>query len=103
MAFVSLEAFHGEKRAINSIDELACPDVPEIVSCQGREKPEPDVRRRGPVRDAVDQPLLIVVRRELVVLRPDEGVEKAPGMARDPTEKREVRGLELTTRDELRA
>ena len=58
-------------------------DPAEVAGGDRREQVEPDVRRRRAMRDDRLRILLEVVGRQDVVLRPDEGLEEAPGAARD--------------------
>ena len=57
--------------------------IAEVVRRQVRQQREAHVGRRGAVRDDRDRMLLVVVRRQPVVLRADEGLEERPGLARE--------------------
>ena len=71
------------ERPLRPRDHLARGDVAEVVGGEVREQRQADVGRRGAVRDPVRRILLEVVRRQIVVLRPDERLEEPPGPPRD--------------------
>ena len=59
-------------------EELAGRDVAEIVGGQIREQRESHVRRRRAVRDHRDRMLLLVVRRQPLVVRAHEASRRTP-------------------------
>ncbi len=75
------ERFHDAERPFEAFDEVAYPHVPEIEGRDGRQKREPDVRRRGPVRDTRLGVLLIVIGGEIVLFRVRELLEESPRQA----------------------
>ena len=77
-----------------AVRSISCPaaNVAEVVRGQIREQRQSHVGRRGAMRDRGDRMLLIVVRRQPVVFRADEGFEERPGLARNLPEKKDLIG-----------
>ena len=71
---------------LEPLEQDAQADVTQVVGGQGRDEQEPDVGRRGAVRDPAVRDLLKVVRREPVIVVADKGGEKVPGLACDPAQ-----------------
>ena len=98
---MSAEALHAEQRVerrLETLDGVEQADPAEVARGHRREQIEPDVRRRGPVRDDRLRILLEVVGRERVVLGADERLEEAPGPPGGEAEQRCLGGASGTTR-----
>ena len=82
---VAAVPFHGLHRAQctrRALDELSGRNVTEVVRGQIREQRQPHVGRRRAVRHHGTAILLIVIRRQPMIFRADEGLEERPGLAR---------------------
>ena len=94
MTLVSLEGRHRAHGVRRAQQELAGRDVAEIVGGEIRKQREPHVRRRRAVRDHRDRMLLLVVRRQPLVVGTDERLEERPGPARERSQKDDLLGSE---------
>jgi hypothetical protein len=65
--------------------QVVLPDITEITGSERRQEHHADVGRRCPVRDVTAGMFLKVVRREPLILGPDEHLEVSPGAAGDPS------------------
>ena len=63
-------------------------NVAEIVGGQVREQRQSHIGRRRAMRDDGDRMLLIVIRRQPMIVRADESLEECPGLARQSSEGR---------------
>ena len=82
-----LEPPHGLERLLESFRAPAGGEVPQVDCPDGREEGEPDIGRRGPVRNPLHRLFLVVVGRQPVLRGRDKDLEEAPCPARDRPEK----------------
>ena len=87
----ALHAAHGCERRLQAIDRLARSDPAELTRASDREQIEPDIGRRGSVRDRGRGIVLEIVGRKRIVGGGDESFEEAPGAARGPSQRLSVR------------
>src|SRR5690349_15386667 len=79
----SLHAFHRRKDFAQALLNLRCGNITEVPRCQIRQKGQSDVRGRRPVGDGYRWVFLEIVGGQPVILLTEEGLEKAPRLARD--------------------
>ena len=79
VALVSFQAFHGVECLRRAFDELSGRNVAEVVSGQIRQQRKAHVGRRRAMCDHGNGMLLIVIRRQPMIFRADEGLEERPG------------------------
>ena len=87
----------GERR-LQALHHVEGPDPAEIPSRHRREEVQPDVRRRGAMRDDRSGIVLEVVGRQRMVVRTDERLEVAPCPASGQADRLDVCGRELLGR-----
>ncbi len=92
VAAVALEAVEGVERGGGALEQARQRDVAEVVGGEVGEQPQADVGRRGAVGDHLGGELLHVVGRQVVVLVADEGLEEAPGLARQALQELDLPG-----------
>ncbi len=80
-------ARHGFERGFQPLDGLQRTDPAEVAGAGRRQKIQAEIGGRGPVGDHRLGQFLKIVRREHVLQRGDEGLEKAPGLARDQAQR----------------
>ncbi len=94
VAAEALEAAHRLERRLETLDGVERAEPAEVAGGDRGEQVEAEVRRRRAVRHHRAGIFLEVVRREHVVRGRDEGLEEAPGAARDAAQRAHVRGAE---------
>src|SRR5439155_15982072 len=86
VSVVPLQARQGRENALGPVGQLEESDVSEVVSGQIGEKLETDVGRRRSMGDDRSGILLEIVRREVISLCGDEGLEEVPVGAGEATQ-----------------
>ena len=84
------QGIHRAQRILRALDELPRRKVSEVVGGQVREERKPHVGRRRAMGDRGDAVFLVVVRRQPMVFRADEGLEERPGPPRKLPEKEDL-------------
>ena len=82
MPLEALQFPHAVQGGAAALDQLAHGEIAEIVGRQVGQQGQADIRRRGAVRHHQVRMLLHVIGRQPVIVRPDEGLEIGPGLAR---------------------
>src|SRR5512141_340159 len=90
MTSMPRQGLHRAQRIIRALDELPLRKVSEVVGGHVREEREPHVGRRRAMGDRAYAVFLVVVRRQPMVFRADEGFEERPGFPRKLPEKEEL-------------
>ncbi len=75
------QARHCPQGIRRALDEGTGRKVTEVVGRQIREQRKPHIGRRGAMSDADTAILLIVIGRQPMIFRPDQGIEVAPSLA----------------------
>ena len=88
---IPLEALDRRERRLETLDHLHRADPAEVACGHGRQEVQADVGRRRAVRDRRSGVILEVVRRQPVVVRPDERLEEPPRQAGDAAQRVLVR------------
>ncbi len=81
MPVITLHFFQSGHRVADSLGRDACGQIAKVAGGKIGQKCAADVRRRGAVRGGDGRILLIVVRRQPVILRDNEGFKEPPGLA----------------------
>ena len=81
VAMVAFHGPHGAQRIRRTLYELPSGDVAEIIGGQIRKQRQPHVGRRRTMADQRDRVLLIVIGRQPMIVRADEGLEELPCLA----------------------
>ena len=92
VALVLLQPVDRVQRPLDPRDRLLGADPAVVGRRDADQHVEPDVRRRRAVRDDRGGLLLEVVGRQVVLLRPDEGLEEVPGTPCDEPQRAQVLG-----------
>ena len=92
VAPVPIQGFHCSQCILRALDELSGRKVAEVVRGQIRKQRKSHVGRRRAMRDHGSAILLIVIRRQPVVLRADECLKEGPGFSGKLSEKKELAG-----------
>ena len=82
VAPVPSKPVHCTQGVCRAQNQLAGRDVAEVVAGHVRQQRQPNVGRRGAVRDRVDAVFLNIVGGQPVIVRADKGLEEGPGPPR---------------------
>ncbi|KFB71345.1 MAG: hypothetical protein AW09_003508 [Candidatus Accumulibacter phosphatis] len=99
VAAMSLQRVQGAQGIGRALEQLAGREIAEVVGRKIRQQRHADVGRRGPMGDRGDAIFLVVVRRQPMLFRADEGVEERPGATRQRAQEKNLR----TAQDRLAA
>ena len=100
VASVPFQRFHRVERIRRALDELSGRNIAEVVRGQIREQRQSHVGRRRAMRDHGNGMLLIVIRRQPMIFRTDEGLEERPGLSGKLPEKDSLAASQTALRGE---
>ena len=100
VASVPFQRFHRVERVRRALDELSGRNVAEVVRGQICEQRKSHIGRRRAMRDHGNGMLLIVIRRQPMIVRTDERLEERPGLSGKLPEKDGLVGRQTSLRGE---
>ena len=90
MPAIALQPLHRAKGILGAFDQTAHRQITKVPGRQIGQQGEAHIGGRGARGDHWDRHLLVIVRRQPVFLRGDEGIKKVPGPAGGASQKDEL-------------